>query len=252
MLFRSVTKDGTILYACDYNTHVIRKIENGNVSNLAGTVYLSGTNDGPGVSASFNHPYGIHLLATGDLLVTDEWNNTLRRLTPLGYTSTFAGSGLMGNADGGLLTSSFNYPWGVTSDTLGNIFLLDGYNFTIRKINAAGQVTTYAGNVGVAGSADGTGSNATFNNAGGICYNRADKSLYVADTKNHTIRKVSFVSSIVLNATINGANSATVCNGDTLSIAVSPAGLSGYSIYENGILVSTSATAVVKIGRAHV
>ncbi len=243
----AVTKDGSIIYACDYNTHVIRKIANGNVSNLAGTVYLSGANDGPGVSASFNHPYGIHLLNNGDLLVTDEWNNTLRKLTPLGYTSTFAGSGLMGSADGGSLISSFNYPWGVTSDTLGNIFILDGYNFTIRKINPAGQVSTYAGNVGVAGSADGNGSSATFNNAAGICYNRTDKSLYVADTKNHTIRKISFVSAIVLNATINGANSATVCNGDTITIVVSPAGLTGYSVYDNGIVVGTSPSASVKV-----
>ncbi|MFM7016998.1 MAG: gliding motility-associated C-terminal domain-containing protein [Bacteroidota bacterium] len=243
----AVTKDGNIIYACDYNTHVIRKIENGTVSNLAGTVYLSGTNDGPGVSASFNHPYGIHLLNNGDLLVTDEWNNTLRRLTPLGYTSTFAGNGLMGNADGGLLVSSFNYPWGVTSDTLGNIFLLDGYNFTIRKINAQGQVSTYAGNVGVVGSTDGVGSSALFNNAGGICYNRADKSLYVADTKNHTIRKVSFVSSFALNATINGANAATVCHGDTITVTVSPAGLTGYSVHDNGVLVGTSTTAQIKV-----
>lgn len=243
----AVTKDGSILYACDYNTHVIRKIENGNVSNLAGTVYLSGTNDGPGISASFNHPYGIHLLNNGDLLVTDEWNNTLRKLSPLGYTSTFAGNGVMGSTNGGALAASFNYPWGVTSDTLGNIFILDGYNYTIRKISPAGQVTTYAGNVGVVGSADGTGSNATFNNAAGICYNRADKSLYVADTKNHTIRKVSFVSSIVLNATINGANTATICNGDTITVVVSPSGLTGYSVYDNGVLVGTSNTAQVKV-----
>ncbi|MFN5346821.1 MAG: gliding motility-associated C-terminal domain-containing protein [Bacteroidota bacterium] len=243
----AVTKDGSILYACDYNTHVIRKIENGNVSNLAGTVYLSGTNDGPGISASFNHPYAIHLLSNGDLLVTDEWNNTLRKLTPLGYTSTFAGNGMMGSADGGSLTASFNYPWGVTSDTLGNIFILDGYNFTIRKINPAGQVSTYAGNVGVVGSTDGTGSNAKFNNAAGICYNRADKSLYVADTKNHTIRKASFVSSINLNATINGANSATVCYGDTIAVTISPSGLTGYSVYDNGVLVGTSVNATVKV-----
>jgi gliding motility-associated-like protein len=243
----AVTKNGSIIYACDYNTHVIRKIDNGNVSNLAGTVYLSGTNDGPGISASFNHPYGIHLLNNGDLLVTDEWNNTLRKLTSLGYTSTFAGNGLMGSTDGGSLTSSFNYPWGVTSDTLGNIFILDGYNFTIRKINPAGQVSTYAGNIGVAGSTDGTGSNAKFNNAAGICYNRADKSLYVADTKNHTIRKVSFVSSIVLNATINGANSATTCYGDTIAVSISPSGLTGYSVYDNGVLVGTSVNSIVKV-----
>ena len=243
----AVTKDGSILYACDYNTHVIRKIQNGTVSNLAGTVYLSGMNDGPGISASFNHPYGIHLLNNGDLLVTDEWNNTLRKLTSLGYTSTFAGSGVMGSTNGGALASSFNYPWGVTSDTLGNVFILDGYNYTVRKINPAGQVSTYAGNVGIVGSADGNGSNASFNNAAGICYNRANKSLYVADTKNHTIRKVSFVSSIVLNATINGANSATTCYGDTITVSVSPSGLTGYSVYDNGVLVGTSNTAQVKV-----
>lgn len=236
----AVTRDGSIIYVVDHNTHVIRKIEAGLVSNLAGTVYIAGSNNGPGATATFNHPYGIDLDPSGNLIIADEWNNTVRKVTPTGTTSTFAGTGIIGGVDGTSLAASFNYPWDMAVDSIGNIFVMDGYNFTVRKISAStGQVSTYVGNVGVSGSADGTGVNATFNNAAGITYNRADKCLYVADTKNHIIRKVSFTSSIVINLSTTASS---VCAGDSLHFTATPSGLSSYSIIENGTVLGTFAT----------
>lgn len=235
----AVTRDGSIIYVVDHNTHVIRKIEAGIVSNLAGTVYLTGSNDGPGATATFNHPYGIELDLSGNLLIADEWNNTIRKITPSGITSTLAGTGFIGGANGTALTATFNSPWDIAVDSLGNVFIMDGNNFIVRKLSASsGLVSTYVGNLGVVGSADGIGVNATFNNAAGISYNRADKCLYVADTKNHTIRKVANVSSIVINLT---STSISVCAGDSLHFTATPSGLTSYTILENGNVLGTFA-----------
>jgi gliding motility-associated-like protein len=235
----AVTRDGSIIYVVDHNTHVIRKIEAGIVSNLAGTVYIAGSNNGPGATATFNHPYGVELDPSGNLIIADEWNNTVRKVTPTGTTTTFAGTGIIGGVDGATLAASFNYPWDMAVDSLGNIFIMDGYNFTVRKINAiTGIVSTYVGNVGVSGASDGSGVNATFNNAAGITYNRADKCLYIADTKNHTIRKVSNASSIVINL---ATTSSSVCAGDSLHFTATPSGLTSYTILENGNVLGTFA-----------
>lgn len=241
----AVTKDGFTIYVVDYNTHVIRKIENGIVSNLAGIVYIVGSNDGAGATATFNHPHSIEIDNSGNLLVSDSWNNTLRKITPLGNVSTFAGNGLVGGIDGPTTTCSFNYPWDITVDTLGNIFVLDGYNFTVRKISSANIVTTYVGTALALGSADGVGSAARFNNPAGMVYNRADKAIYIADTKNHTIRKVSNTSPIVINLTLSG--NSTVCFGSTIQLAATPTNLTNYVVLENGAQVASSSNASISV-----
>jgi hypothetical protein len=83
--------------------------------------------------------------------------------TPNGQTSTLAGSGSAGYANGTGTAASFNNPGGVIADAAGNIYLADAGNAVIRKITPAGIVTTLAGNPGVVGSANGTGTAATFN-----------------------------------------------------------------------------------------
>ncbi len=234
----AVTPDGSIIYVVDHNTHVIRKIEAGIVSNLAGTVYITGSNNGPGATASFNHPYGIELDHSGNLIIADEWNNLIRKITPTGATTTLAGTGLIGGVDGANMAASFNAPWDISVDSLGSVFVMDGYNFTVRKISITGQVTTYVGSLGVSGSANGSGVNATFNNAAGLTFNRADKCLYIADTKNHTIRKVSNTSSIVINLS---TASSSICAGDSIHFIATPSGLSSYTIIENGSVLGSFA-----------
>ena len=111
---------------------------------------------------------------------------------PLNLTNTvttFAGSaGVVGSADGTGTAAGFNYPQGMTTDGT-NLFIADYYNHTIRQIViSTGAVTTIAGSAGLAGLADGTGTAARFNLPIGITTDGIN--LFVADTYNHTIRKI--------------------------------------------------------------
>ncbi|MBK7967146.1 MAG: hypothetical protein IPK10_18985 [Bacteroidetes bacterium] len=120
----AVSPNGYSIYVSDYNTHTIRKVENGQVSTMAGTVFVSGANDGTGATATFNHPYGLFLTSNGDVLIADEWNSLIRRMTSAGVVSTIAGSGIPGSLDGPALNAQFKFPAGICTDATGNILLL--------------------------------------------------------------------------------------------------------------------------------
>lgn len=234
----AVTPDGNTIYVSDYNTHVIRKINGGNVSNFAGTIYISGSTNGAGITATFNHPLGICLDSNNDLYVADEWNHLIRKITSLGMVSTYSGTGIQGSVDGTLLATSYNFPNAITADSWNNLFVTDGGNQTIRRINTStSNVSLYCGGVGLTGSVDGTGSVARFSNPAGITFNIEDQALYICDTDNETIRKVTAVSSIVLAIALVGPN--TVCFGDSIKVTVSPGNLSNYKIFDNGTQVAT-------------
>ena len=110
--------------------------------------------------------------------------------TPYLFT-TFAGAaGVTGSTDGTGNAARFQFPWGVAVDGAGNVYVTDDYNCTIRKITSGGVVITLAGSVGSYGMADGTGSAATFRHPNGIAVDGAGN-VYVADTGNFTIRKIS-------------------------------------------------------------
>jgi streptogramin lyase len=164
------------VYVADYGNDLIRKITPaGVVSTLAGTTGVAGSTDGTGTAASFNAPFDVATDAAGNVYVTDGGNNTIRKITPAGVVTTIAGTvGVAGSADGTGTAASFSQPRGITVDGLGNIFVVDANNYTIRKITPAGVVTTIAGTVGVAGSANGTGTAASFNSSYGIA---ADQSI---------------------------------------------------------------------------
>ncbi|HCL83053.1 MAG TPA: hypothetical protein DIC22_03715 [Chitinophagaceae bacterium] len=103
--------------------------------------------------------------------------------------STFAGSGIMGAVNGNAETASFSNPMGVTTDDHGNVYVADSRNNLIRKISADGMVTTLAGS-GAAGSADGRGDTASFFYPQGLAVDK-NGNVYVADTHNSLIRKIS-------------------------------------------------------------
>lgn len=187
----AITTDGNNIYVADYIYSTIRKviISTGEVSTLAGTAGVSGSTDGVGLAATFNHPTGI----TSDginLFVADTGNYTIRKIGIVsGIVTTIAGSaGNAGSADGTGSSSSFYTPSGITTDGI-NLFVADSNNYTIRKIViASGEVTTLAGTAGMSGSTDAIGTAARFGLLGGIATDGTN--LFIADSSNNTIRKV--------------------------------------------------------------
>ncbi|MDR6534326.1 NHL repeat-containing protein [Variovorax soli] len=158
------------------------------VSTLAGS-NVQGSADGTGAAASFNDPQALKVDASGNVYVGDTFNHLIRKITPDGVVTTFAGSGTAGSADGTGTLAQFNAPDGLAIDRQGHLYVADSYNNEIRKITPTGVVTTLAGS-GTAGAAEGTGTAAQFNNPGGIAVD-ASGNVYVADIDNHKIRKIT-------------------------------------------------------------
>ncbi len=196
-----ITTDGTNLYVTE-GSHCIRKIviATGVVTTLAGTKYIQGITDGTGTSAKFASPDGITTDGS-NLYVADMGNSTIRKVViATGAVTTLAGSGVRASADGTGTLASFNQPAGITTDNV-NLYVADTGNNTIRKIViATGAVTTFTGSV-TGGSADGIGMAASFYSPKGITIDGAN--LYVADTVNNTIRKITITSAAV--TTLSGS-----------------------------------------------
>lgn len=133
------------LYVADTNNNLIRKINpNRDVTTLAGKV-VPGFADGNGSDASFNHPLGIAVDASGIVYVADTANHLIRKITPKGVVTTLAGGGTGAASNGLGPAASFNWPSGIAVDGSGNLFVADSGNGMIRKITPAGLVSTYAG-----------------------------------------------------------------------------------------------------------
>ena len=176
----------------DYGNHIIRKITpSGVVTTLAGTAGMSGSADGTGAAARFNTPLGVATDSAGNVYVADTYNSTIRKITSAGVVTTLAGTaGMTGSGDGTGAAARFNYPTGVTVDVAGNVYVADTRNDIIRKVTPAGAVTTLAGMAGMNGSSDGPGAAARFDSPSGVAVDGAGN-LYVADTNNSTIRKIT-------------------------------------------------------------
>ena len=164
--------------------------QNFTFTTLAGTSGLGGSTDGTGSTARFQNPRGIAVDAVGNVFVADTGSNTIRKISSSGLVSTFAGSaGRAGSANGTGAAASFFGPQGLTADASGTIFITEN-NHTIRRITSGAVVTTLAGLPAVNGTTDGIGSAARFNVPSGVALDSAGN-LYVADSSNHTIRKIS-------------------------------------------------------------
>ena len=182
------------IYVADGSNHTIRRITPaGIVTTLAGLAGNSGSTNGTGSAARFARPTGVAVDSAGTVYVADTGNNTIRKITPDGVVTTFAGlAGTIGSTNGTGSAARFSTPTGVAVDSAGNVYVTELRNQTIRKITAAGVVTTLAGSAGSSGSVDGTGSVARFNfddtSFPSIALDGAGNA-YVPD--NSTIRKIT-------------------------------------------------------------
>ncbi|MBI3416032.1 MAG: hypothetical protein HY043_12095 [Verrucomicrobia bacterium] len=190
--FGVAVNDAGMIYVADTFNHTIRKVAPaGVVTTFAGLPGNLGDADGTGSVARFYEPTGLAADNSGNLYVADQFNNTIRKVTPEGAVTTLAGqAGTLGGTDGMGNGARFFWPAGVAVDTADNVYVADSSNHTIRKITPAGAVTTLAGLAAKLGSADGAGGAARFYNPQGVAVDKGGN-VYVADNGNHTIRKIT-------------------------------------------------------------
>ena len=203
------------VYVADLNNDMIREVTSaGVVSTIAGSS-SSGSVDGTGSTARFNQPFGMAADSAGNLYVTDAGNYTIRRITSLGNVTTIAGlPGSFGTNDGAGNNARFSYPSGVAVDSVGNVFVVESYSATVRKITPAGLVSTIAGLAGISGTTDGTVSAARFYDPLGVAVDNAGN-VFVADTGNRTIRKLTSVGTNWVVSTIAGQTGTQGTNDGT-------------------------------------
>jgi uncharacterized repeat protein (TIGR03803 family) len=188
-------------FLADTGNHLIRKVANDTVSTFAGTATVAGESNGTGTAASFESPEGLAFDSLGNLYVADTGNATIRKITALGVVSTFAGTAdQIGSINATGASARFNQPSALCFDPAGNLYVVDRGNHTIRKITPTGVVTTLAGKADTAGHKDGGGIAALFNMPGGIVYEPVTKALFVADTGNRVIRKVTLTGTVTTHA----------------------------------------------------
>ncbi len=207
----SITRDaGGSFYVTDNGNYTIRKITStGVVTTFAGTAGSSGTTDATGGAARFYDPEGISVDSSGNLYVSDNLKYTIRKITSSGVVTTFVGSlDNVGTTDGTGTAARFYSPRSIAIDSNGNLFLADSGNHNIRKITSAGVVTTYAGTTASSGSTDDSSLASKFFEPNGIAVD-SNGNVYVADTSNSTIRKISSTGIVSTLAGLAGSRGTT-------------------------------------------
>ena len=192
------------LYIVDTWNHRIRKVDSaGIVTTVAGsgTTGESGGgfsgDGGPAVEAQLRFPGGAALDGSGSLYIVDTWNHRIRKVDSAGIVTTVAGSGTTGEGGGGFggdggpaVEARLRYPYGVTVDETGNLYIADARNHRIRKVDSAGVVTTIAGSGTEGYGGDGGPAvRAQLSHPQGVALDGSGN-LYIADAWNHRIRKV--------------------------------------------------------------
>lgn len=195
------------VYVADTMNHTIRMVSPaGEVSTFAGLAENSGSANGTAADARFFGPQGVALNSAGTLLyIADTNNHAIRQIAlSTGTVTTLAGlAGHSGSADGTGTAARFNAPVGVTVDKNGKLYVADTESNAIRAVTSAGAVTTLAGQSGSGGAADGTGSAARFNQPSAVAVD-AFLNVYVLDTDNHTVRKITSTGVVTTLAGLAG------------------------------------------------
>jgi sugar lactone lactonase YvrE len=209
----AVAPNGTI-YVADSGNHCIREISGGVVSTFAGSPGIWGSADGSGTNAQFNGPVGLAFDSGTNLFVSDANNNTIRKITPNGTVSTFAGAaGADGSTDGALANARFSSPAELAFDKKGNLFVADSLNQIIRKISTNGIVSTVSGAAGIFGANDGVNGAGRFYNPYGLAIGTAG-GLMMTDTYNELVRAVLVPFKLLLQ--MSGAAGAVTISWDAV------------------------------------
>lgn len=198
---------GTMGSASVTTVSVVCRASQWAVSTLAGTG-AAGAIDGAAHSATFDAPFGVAVDVAGNLYVADGNNLKIRKITPSGAVTTLAGSGGSGHSDGIGAEASFSGPYAVAVDSNGNVYVAEPSTHTIRRVDANGVVTTLAGSPWTAGSADGAGAAALFSSPRGVAVDGTGN-VYVADSSNSTIRKITPAGLVSTLAGSSGAFGST-------------------------------------------
>ena len=209
----AVDAAGNIYVADGYSNRIRKASSAGTITTVAGNgLYKFSGDGGAATAASLCYPEGVAVDGGGNLYIADAENARVRKVSPAGIITTVAGNGIEGfSGDGGLATAaSLGYPYGVAADAAGNIYVVEWLSSVIRKVSPAGIITTVAGN-GIPGfSGDGgPATAASLGNPSGVAVDAAGN-LYVADTYNHRIRKVSPAGIIT---TVGGSGATGVIGG---------------------------------------
>lgn len=170
------------IYEIDFANHGVRKITSTGVVTTIG-----GPGNDAAHTANLLGPIGIAIDKTGNLYITGI-DNLIKKISPNGLVTVFAGSGASGSANGNGTNATFNGPTGMAFDAEGNLYVSDNGTM-IRKITPSGDVTIFAGSTTL-GSSDGTGASASFARPMGLAFDK-DGDLYVADSENNLIRKIT-------------------------------------------------------------
>ena len=237
----AIDKAGS-LYVTDSPT--IRKIDSaGVVTTIAGSPGEHGFKDGTGAAARFNSLAGIGINSHGDLFVAEVMNHTVRKITPGGVVTTFAGAvAAPGSDDGTGSNARFRSPFGVAIDSADNIYIADLANHAIRKITPAAIVATVAGLYPYAGSADGHGAAARFYHPAGVSVDSAGN-IHVSDRDNHTIRKITPNADVTTLAGLAGSPAHT----DGIGLAVRFSGPTAVAKDAAGNTYATDGSTIRKI-----
>ena len=196
------------VFVTETNQFIRRIGADGIVSTLAGTG-VAGYRDGPAASAQFHTPHAIAVDESGNLWITDFNNHALRKLSPEGTVSTWAGNGVAGSSDGTLAVAQFNQPAGLAFDRAGNLYVSEWGGQRLRRVGTDGQVSTVAGD-GRVGYLDGPGLRARFNHPDGLVVD-PDGNVVVADSHNETIRQLTPAGQV---QTLAGSSATGVDDGD--------------------------------------
>ena len=245
------------IYVADSKNHKIRKINSTlEVTTFAGSG-SAGSVDATGTNSSFKKPRGLALDNDGNVYVADHENHKIRKITPSGDVTTYAGSGVGGYANGSHDVAKFNFPTGVVVDNLGNVYVADQFNHRVRKINQDQTVSTLAGSGNLTFN-DGLGEVASFHYPEKLALDSSGD-LLVADYFNERIRKVTLqkieligdssgqAGDHIVVLEVDDGNGGITFQNFTINVSGSTAGTSDFNLNEDFYVYPNPVSNILKI-----